>query len=259
MNFLDSAFYLVSFGWKVFPLMRGSKIPALSKKAGGNGCLDATDDEEIIADWDYHLPGANIGIATGIPSGIMVIDLDPRNGSEESIAKLKAKKQEFPATVTAKTANGGLHLYYALEPELKNSKSVLAPGIDMKTTGGYVVGPPSVLTGGKRYEWINSPLGGSLPRLPRWAVEALKPKPQPVFKQMEYSGLPQDVAPLANFVASSSGGERNKRLYWAGCRAAEAGGGNGEKAALLSAAIAVGLPKTEAEKTIDSAFKKAKL
>lgn len=257
MNFLDAAFYLVPFGWKVFPLLPRKKIPAIAKAAGGNGCLDATDDEEIIADWHYHLPGANIGIATGVPSGIIVIDLDPRNGSDESIAKLKAKRQEFPATVTAKTGNRGTHLYYSLEPELKNSKSVLAPGIDVKTTGGYIVAPPSVLDGGKRYEWINSPLGGSLPRLPRWAVEALKPKPLPVLGKMETGTLPGNVASLANFVATAPAGERNKRLFWAACRAAD-DGLSGAKEALMAAARQAGLPKIESEKTIDSALKRGK-
>lgn len=257
--FLDAAFYLTSFGWKVFPLAEGQKIPAIPQRFGGKGCLDATDDEDIIGKWATLYPRANIGLACGKASGVLVIDLDPRNGSDESIAKLAAKKQTFLPTVTAKTANGGTHLYYALEPGLKNSKSVLAPGIDVKTTGGYVVAPPSVLDGGKRYTWQNSPLAERLPRLPRWAFEALKPKPQPVvtFKR---DSAPKDIAPLADFVSKSPAGERNKVLYWAACRAAEAGLLDGNAcASLLSAAIAAGLDKTESEKTIASATKKGKL
>jgi len=175
--FLESALDLTQFGFKVFPLAYGEKIPAIPAREGGKGCLDATDDEYVIEAWARRFPKANIGIACGLPSGIIVIDLDPRNGSDESIRKLASKKQTFPPTVTVKTANGGVHLYYAFEPSLKNSKSVLAPGIDVKTTGGYVVAPPSQLHGGKRYEWINSPLGDRFPRLPVWAVQALKPKP----------------------------------------------------------------------------------
>lgn len=256
MNFLDAAFYLVPFGWKVFPLLPGSKIPAISKKAGGNGCLDATDDEETIAAWARRFPHANIGIACGVPSGIFVIDLDPRNGSEESLARLAAKKQMFPPTVQAQTANGGQHLYYALEPELKNSKSVLAPGIDTKTTGGYIVAPPSVLEGGKLYRWINSPLGGHLPRLPRWAVEALKPRPQPVY-QAPRGDVAKDIKPLVDFVQNAPEGERNKRFFWAACRAAEEGLSGAD--ALIHAAKTAGLSKIEVEKTWESAMKKGKV
>jgi len=175
--FLEAAFYLVPLGFRIFPLMPGSKIPAISKDKGGRGCLDATDDEEIIEDWAHHLPRANVGIATGKPSNCIVIDLDPRNGADKSIELLKEAGHVFPPTVTAMTANGGMHFYYAYEASLRNSKSVLAPGIDVKTTGGYVVAPPSVLDGGKRYTWQNSPLGGDLPRLPQWAVQKLKPAP----------------------------------------------------------------------------------
>jgi hypothetical protein len=256
MKFLDAAFYLVPFGWKIFPILPGAKIPAIAKRDGGNGCLDATDNEEVISVWTRRFPRANIAVACGVPSQIIVVDFDPRNGSDESVARLAAKKQAFPATVQAKTGNGGTHLYYAFEPELKNSKSTLAKGIDVKTTGGYVLCPWSVLDGGKRYEWVNSPLGGHLPRLPRWAVEALKPKPQPVFKPTE-SALPKDIKPLADFVRDSSEGERNKRFFWAACRAAEEGISGAE--ALVGAALAAGLPKVEVEKTWESAMKKGKV
>lgn len=259
MNFLESAFHLCQFGFKVFPLAPGHKIPAISKDRGGRGCLDATDDEEIIADWAYHIPKANIGIATGTPSGVMVVDLDPRNGSEASIEALASRKQTFPATVVARTANGGQHLYFAVEDGLLNSKSSLAPGIDVKTTGGYVVAPPSVLVGGLAYRWLNSPLGDQFPRLPRWAAEALKPKPKPevVFST---ASAPDDVAGLLAFVGKSSVGERNNVLFWAACRMAEQGVlGGANEAALIQAARASGLDIVEIGKTVTSAKSKGKL
>lgn len=257
--FLDAAFHLVSRGFKVFPLMVGQKIPAVPKSAGGRGCLDATDDDDIIERWAHGYPMANIGIACGLPSNCIVIDLDPRNGSDESVARLAARKQTFLPTVTARTANGGTHFYYAYEPSLKNSKSVLAPGIDVKTTGGYVVAPPSVLEGNRKYTWTRSPLGESLPRLPRWALEALKPRPTPVIA-FNRDSAPKDIQPLADFVSKAGEGERNKVLFWAACRLAEAGLlDNAAKSALLGAALSSGLAKDESEKTISSATKKGKL
>lgn len=257
--FLDAAFHLTQFGFRVFPLMPGQKIPAVSKRDGGRGCLDATDDEEIIAAWARRYPKANIGVACGQPSGCVVIDLDPRNGSAESIDRLKSRKQTFTPTVTATTANGGTHFYYAYEPALKNSKSVLAPGIDVKTTGGYVVAPPSRLEGDRFYRWLNSPLGENLPRLPRWALEALKPKPQPVVI-FNKDSAPKDIEPLAKAVLQSGDGSRNNILYWAACRAAESGilDKNAENS-LAQAGESVGLERIEVWKTIGSAKKKMRI
>ena len=52
-------------GWAVFPFSPGQKIPALSKKKGGRGCLDATTNPEVIDRMWQRFPLANIGIATG--------------------------------------------------------------------------------------------------------------------------------------------------------------------------------------------------
>lgn len=257
--FLDAAFYLTQFGFKIFPLMAGQKIPAVSKKDGGNGCLDATDDEDIVAEWARKYPRANIGIACGKESGCIVIDLDPRNGSEESIARLAGRKQTFLPTITARTANGGTHFYYAFEPSLKNSKSVLAPGIDVKTTGGYVVAPPSVLEGGRKYSWDRAPLGDSFPRLPMWALETLKPKPQPTIA-FNRDNAPTNIRPLVDCVAGAGEGSRNKILFWAAMRLAEKGELDASaQAALIDAAVSAGLEKPDVVKTVASAYKKRKL
>jgi hypothetical protein len=254
MDFLSAAFDLTRWGWQIFPLATGEKIPA-----GGRGVKDATDDEEVIATWARRNPRANIGLACGKVSGICVIDLDPRNGSDESIARLAARKQTFPPTVSVRTANGGYHLYYRFQPDLKNSANSLAKGIDFKTCGGYVVAPPSVLTGGRAYAWTNSPLGGDLPRLPQWAVEAMKPKPKPVMV-FNRDAAPKDIKPLVDFVANAGAGNRNNYLFWAACKAAEGGLlDNAAEASFLSAALACGLDKIESEKTIDSAKSRKKL
>jgi hypothetical protein len=264
MDFLTEAFDLVRFGWKVFPLAPFSKIPAIAKDDGGQGCLDASDDEEVIAGWARRYPNANIGVAAGEPSGILVVDLDPRNGSEETIARLAAKKQTFPPTVEVRTWSGGTHLYYAWQPGIINSKSKLGRGIDIKTTGGYVVGVPSKIKcreSGKTgvYSWVRAPLGEHLPRLPQWAVEALKPKPVslPVRSPLE---APRDVSALVRFVAQSPEGQRNNSLFWAACRAAETGTlGQAESKAFLDAAVHAGLEADKAANTIASAARRGKI
>ena len=262
MNFLIDAAELVQFGWRVFPLASFAKIPAIPTAKGGRGCLDATDDDEQLAAWAKAYPRANIGLACGDVSGVLVVDFDPRNGSEETVKLLASRKQLFPATVEVRTWSGGTHLYYRWEPEIKNSKSKLGAGIDIKTTGGYVVAPPSRVRDPETrkegvYRWVRSPLGGELPRLPRWAVEALKPKPEPValHKKVDYAG---DLSPIVKYIEGAQEGQRNNVLYWGACRAAEQGAcAESTKMALLSAAMNTGLAKVDAEKTITSAFRKA--
>jgi putative DNA primase/helicase len=262
MNFLTNACELVQFGWRVFPLGPGLKIPAVPASKGGRGCLDATDDEEQLAAWHRAYPSANVGLACGDASGIIVVDFDPRNGSDDTVKFLASRKQFFPPTVEVRTWSGGRHLYYRWEPEIKNSKSKRGRGIDIKTTGGYVVAPPSWIRDPEtkkegRYEWVRSPLGPELPRLPRWAVEALKVKPQvPVLhKKTNYDG---DLEPVLKYIECAPQGQRNNILFWGACRAAESGTEEGNlRGALLTAATNTGLPKVEAEKTIASAFAKA--
>src|SRR5689334_1889561 len=66
-------------GLHVFPLMPGLKKPVISKDDGGHGFYDATTDMQLIEDWWRRYPGANIGIRTGAPSGLLIIDVDPRH------------------------------------------------------------------------------------------------------------------------------------------------------------------------------------
>lgn len=256
--FLDAALDLCQFSFKVFPLLPGEKTPAISSKKGGKGCLDATDDEEIIAGWAKRFPRANIGIHCGEASGIVVIDLDPRNGSDASVAELAKRRQTFLPTATVRTANGGTHLYYAFEPSIKNSKSVLGAGIDVKTTGGYVVAPPSRLSSGKNYAWINRPMSENLPRLPHWVVQALRPKPQPIVAY-DQSRAPKDIKKLTEFLAMSGEGSRNNILFWAACRLAESGQlSPTNETVLINAAVSAGLNRVDAQKTVVSAGKKGK-
>jgi hypothetical protein len=128
----DAAISYARAGWPVHPLKRREKIPA-----SPHGCKDATFDADRIREWWEQIPDANIGIATG--HGFFVVDLDG------PAAALWADANELPDTLTAITAKGR-HLFYALPPNtsVRNSAGQVAPGVDIRGTGGYVVAPPSV-------------------------------------------------------------------------------------------------------------------
>lgn len=159
-------------GWHVLPCRAGSKAPATQ-----HGFKDATSKAvEIVRFWQ-RTPQANVGIATGIVSGLFVLDVDPRNGGDESLAELVGSHGELPATVTAKTGSGGRHYYFRLPDGVDLGCSVLADGLDLKGTGGYVVGPPSVLDSGGSYSWVVAPDQQDLAPVPEWLLAAAKKKP----------------------------------------------------------------------------------
>lgn len=102
--------------------------------------LTPADDAQIEKWWEQH-PDANLGIITGKVSGITVVDLDT-HGNEETQTPLSS----FPETFTVRTGNGGYHLYYQYHPGLSISANQYPqyPGLDMRSDGGFVVGPGSI-------------------------------------------------------------------------------------------------------------------
>lgn len=132
----------------------------------------ATTDEAVIRRWWQKWPDASIGIATGAGSGIVVVDVDPRHGGDDALATLIAEHGAFPGTVEASTGGGGRHLFFAHPKSSVPNKTNLAPGIDIRGDGGFVVVPPSTHVSGQQYEWKprHSPGELSPAPLPAWSV-----------------------------------------------------------------------------------------
>jgi hypothetical protein len=144
------------------------------------GLLDASTDPETVAGWWQRWPWANLGMPTGKPSGIVVLDCDPRHDGYDTLAKLIANGIGL-ATLEVQTGGGGIHLWFRLPngAEVTNSNKGIAdqfgPGVDVRGTGGYVLIPPSLHISGDRYRWA----AGTLQPLPAWLVEVLNPPPPP--------------------------------------------------------------------------------
>jgi hypothetical protein len=208
--FASNANKYATLGWAVLPLAEGEKIPM----SGTKGFKSASVDVDQLAAWSRQYPSANIGVATGKISNVIVIDFDPRAGSSETTVRLAQDGKVFADTVEAVSPRGGRHLYYAYDPRVATSKAnALGPGIDIKTDGGYVVGPPSVWRqNGQSYKWLRPPRGVELPKLPRWVVQSLEHKPEPIrqpLRQIDLGNLSgyrrqamADLADYANRVAA---------------------------------------------------------
>lgn len=118
--------------------------------------------EEEIHQWWQQYPNANVGIVTGRVSGVVVIDLDPDKGGNESGARIY---EQAPTDLIVKTGRGGYHLYYRYPEDTDRipNRVGLFPGVDVRADGGYVVAPPSTHSSGRLYEWTSRGEPGKLP------------------------------------------------------------------------------------------------
>ena len=157
-------------GWAVLACQSRGKAPATK-----HGFKDATtQNSRIVPMWAANA-GANVGIATGGVSGIVVLDVDPRNGGDGSLLELERVHGSLPETASVSTGGGGRHFYFAA-PKGAARSGVLADGLDFKADGGYVVAPPSIHPDGGEYRWLNDPARTSLARCPEWIRPSSKTK-----------------------------------------------------------------------------------
>lgn len=116
-----------------------------------HGVKDATDNVELIRHWWRVSPDANIGIATGKVSRLIVLDVDGEEG-ERRLAELVAAKGPLAATAEVKTGRGR-HLYFTYPHHALHVPSCAKQGLDVRADGAYVVAPPSIHSTGVRYTW----------------------------------------------------------------------------------------------------------
>lgn len=144
----------------------------------------------------------NLGIVTGPESGIVVVDIDPRNFGDDTLFDLERRYGPLPPTPQVLTGGGGWHYYFVLPSGLTLPCGVLAEGIDFKAEGGYVVGPRSLHKSGGRYIWEveSHPDDIPLAELPEWIIEKMS-KPKSTFRAKRGDGKPRPAEVQATFAA----------------------------------------------------------
>jgi hypothetical protein len=179
-----SAIDYASVGWHVFPLEPNGKRP--DGRLAPHGLHDATLDADQIRTWWRKTPDANVGIATGEVSGIVVLDVDGPEGLDAWDALMADGREEIRSSFLVTTPRGGVHVYLAHPGRrVPNSAGKLAPNIDVRGDGGYVVAPPSKLEDGRCWrQWTGKGCEG-------WAdgTAVLAPMPQ-------WMSPPAPVAPV---------------------------------------------------------------
>jgi bifunctional DNA primase/polymerase-like protein/primase-like protein len=157
-------------GWSVLPLRPGDKRPLIRWET----LQQARPDAVTLARWFAHSPDANIGIVTGEISNLIVLDVDPKHGGDDSFEELERRFEKLPDTVEAQTGGGGRHLYFTHPGGFVPNRAGLKQGIDLRGDGGYVVAPPSRHPSGQLYAWArgHSPDDMAVAVLPRWLLFA---------------------------------------------------------------------------------------
>jgi hypothetical protein len=151
-------------GWPVFPLhsIRDRRCTCSQTECSSpgkhprteHGLKDASTDRETIERWWGEWPDANVGIRTGAVSGLVVLDIDPRHGGDESLAALERQHGPLPDTPQSLTGGGGRHALFAHPGSSSvRNKVGIACGLDLRGDGGYIVAPPSLHVRGQRYAW----------------------------------------------------------------------------------------------------------
>jgi hypothetical protein len=169
MTMLVAALDLAAHGLPVFPCRPCDKVPAISR-----GFYAATTNPETIKRY-WLAADRNIGIPTGTSSGFWVLDIDGDEGAA-SLRALEAEHGVLPPTRAVITGGGGRHLWWRYTGPIANSTGLVAPGIDVRGDGGYVVAPPSIHRSGRSYAWTTDS-AEALAEAPRWLVNLTRKRP----------------------------------------------------------------------------------
>lgn len=286
---LDAALAAAARGWPVFPCRPATKEPATE-----HGFEDATTDPDAIDKWWRYAPKRNPAIATGA-AGLVVVDCDPREDEQlpgrwrdeigitdglDCLAVLAERHNGrhelavlLSATRVVRTPRNGWHLYYEQPDErIGNSAKKIAPLIDIRGVGGYVLIPPGATNDGA-YRLVTDLQPAPLPAFLRAAIAAaaaLPPAPvRPLRQRGQWRSRPHlRLVPRPGYgpaalrdeaakVAGAMKGQRNDTLNVAAFRLGQlvTAGHLDEDAVrdeLTTAALMVGLGQRETERTIAS-------
>lgn len=247
---------LAAAGVPVFPCVVEGKRPLTRR-----GFLDASDDPEQVAAWWSRTPNANIGMPTGTPSGVVVVDVDVHGPNDGRAAYQRATDAGLVdgAGLLVRTPTGGAHVYFPATPgREQRSWQAATAGVDFRGDRGYIIAPPSrrIIDGNVRRYEVADIAAHSV-----GTVEAARLRdfldPRPVAPPRASSGsVDVDSERLAAWVAGRGEGERNRGLFWAACRLAENGVSPADALdALGAAAHSAGLGDREITTTVRSAYR----
>lgn len=270
---LNAALRYASRGWQILPCHTPDAAGLCSCKAGKE-CESpgkhpriawkgkASTDPKIIADWWKRWPDANLGIATGVESGLIVLDVDGNEGAA-TIA------QHGGTDLGPQQTTGRGEHRFLQHPGFRTKNFVKRDGLDLRGDGGLVIVAPSLHPSGNHYAWIGETEQLAPAPIPSWFLEMIEPDEEEDTKPVRPISPDQGITPrhLAYAgvafenelikLSECGNGTRNKQLNEAALKLGHiVGAGWLDSAvvahALLTTATKIGLPKHEATATIKS-------
>ncbi|MFH5805549.1 bifunctional DNA primase/polymerase [Alienimonas sp. DA493] len=173
----DYAEALAAAGFAPFPLAPREKVPPKGSRWSNTG---AGNPAAVRAAFNAAPFGANVGLRT---EGWLALDVDVDADGKRNPWLTAARVREFAGAPQIATPRGGRHFYFRLPDglTLRNTTDRIAPGVDTRANGGYVVAPSSLVKR-RRYRHVGGPrpeeVGVSgLPEPPAWLVDILTAKP----------------------------------------------------------------------------------
>ena len=166
--------YVNDMGFSIVPVDSRNKKGSYVKWSLYQHSYPTEDD---IRKWWSNWPLAGVAVITGEISKVIVLDIDPRHGGDETV-----KDRHTPPTLTVETGGGGYHYYYRypddFDGKIKNftGENVNLPGVDLRADGGFVYAPPSLHPSKRKYRFVDE-LGPGEVKLsdpPDWLMEVMR-------------------------------------------------------------------------------------
>jgi hypothetical protein len=290
---LEAALYYANLGYKVFPLhyiKENGRCSCPKHNCESQGkhpyygnCVsikfkeNASSDSKQIEKWwtNTSMINCNIGIITGPENNLSVLDIDIHNGKPgmEEFEKLKERfltegGETFPDdNPIVVTGSGGLQIYFNYHKDVNNSSALIAPGLDTRGKGGYVVAPPSFNVGGQYAwkNWIDKFPTKPCPQI--IADELIAKKKAPKYSHKTIAGASSGAIAASSKIPSYSNdsilkgvaqGQRDEILFKYACRLKTKGLSKKEVTQILLNAAkncTPPFPKSEALQKVESAFR----
>ncbi len=159
----------LKLGWPVLPLLPNDIRPPFPWRE----FRERPPTAESWTSWRilFPVPPHGIGLLTGRPSGVVVVDVDDPRVAERFQA-------EIPFLTPCVRTRRGFHLYFKTDVEIPTTK-VTIPGVgalEIKGDGSLVPLPPTRHRKDPsfKYEWLIAPWEAPLPELPDFILEAIE-------------------------------------------------------------------------------------
>lgn len=238
-SLLDAALDYARRGWRVLPLHHAivgadgavrcscAKLDNCGRNTAKHPRIAAwqnlaTTDEATIREWWRQWPRANVGIATGRASGLLVLDVDPDKGGADSLWDLEEAHGRLPATVEAVTGGGGRHILFRHPLFATTSTPGIAPGLDVRGDGAQIVAAPSLHRSGRRYAWEASsgPDDVAIADAPEWLLAMLRTPATKATAPSSHADAPIAEGGRNAHLASLAGAMRRRGSTYEAIRAA---------------------------------------